>query len=413
MIVVTIDTLRADHLDLYGYPKDTAPFIRSLGEQSAVFTNAFSTSSWTAPATASLFTGRYPVFHGVTMGIHAHRRIAEQVEKEGKASIELNRIPDELALLPEVLGRAGYATFGVSTNLNVGHEIGFDRGFDRFKRKNMASAEYVRDRLRSWRDEILASEPWLLYLHLNDAHAPYEGRAPWYQKSRDERQDVVAAYDSEIRYVDGILAEILGDFDAEGSALVLLLSDHGEEFWERGELGHRLSLHGEVNRVVFAVHGPAVGVRPSRREENVSLVDVLPTLVELLGIEGPAETDGVSLARLVRGNDEDGAVTETLRQRALIGHRVDETGSGRELWSAVRGAWKLIQEGPARQLYELSSDPGERLDRASEDPSIAKTLSDRVAALRSRASQVGDARVEISIDAGRLEALRKLGYVEE
>lgn len=197
VMFVTIDTLRPDHLEPYGYDQQTAPYIHSLGREGAVFTLAFSTSSWTAPTTASLFTGRHPAIHGVTMGIRAHRRMAKEVERDGVVELELNRIPDELTVMPELLRSAGYTTFGISTNLNVGEEMGLDRGFDRMEVDNMSSIEEVRAQLDRWLAEIAESEPWFVYLHLIDVHTPYEGRSPWYEPAGDERADVIASYDSE------------------------------------------------------------------------------------------------------------------------------------------------------------------------------------------------------------------------
>ena len=113
LIVIVIDTLRPDHLELYGYERPTAPFLARLGGESAVFLNAFSTSSWTAPATASLFTGQYPVRHGVTRGFHAAKERVREVEREGHSVLALNRMPRTTATLPERLRSRGYATFGL------------------------------------------------------------------------------------------------------------------------------------------------------------------------------------------------------------------------------------------------------------------------------------------------------------
>ena len=408
VVMITIDTLRPDHLDLYGYDTETAPFLRSLGEAGVVFDNAFSTSSWTAPSTASMFTGSTRRATGHDGHPPRHRRLQEKVAAEGAATLVLNRLPGGAPRLPQLMRERGYATYGVATNINIGEEMGFDDGFDEFKRKNMASVEYVRDRLETWSDDILSDPPFFLYLHLNDVHAPYEGEAPWYVARDDEREDTVAAYDSEIRYVDGVLREIVDRFDPEREGLVVVLSDHGEEFWERGELGHLFSLHGEVSRIPLIVYGPALGVKVRRIDDNVSLVDVLPTLLDLVGAAVPEGLDGVSLASAIRSD-----AAPALPERALFGHRVDEYGSGRELWSAVRGDWKLIEEDGRRRLYDLSTDPEELRDVASQQAEVAADLAVGVRALREAAPTDAPNTVELEIDDERLRALESLGYVEE
>ncbi len=179
LIVIVIDTLRPDHLELYGYERPTAPFLARLGGESAVFLNAFSSSSWTAPATASLFTGQYPVRHGVTRGFHAAKERVREVEREGHSVLALNRMPRTTATLPERLRSRGYATFGLATNPNTGHEIGFDRGFDRFERLKTNSAELVFDRLLEWESIIKERTPYFIYVHLNDTHPPWGYRRLW------------------------------------------------------------------------------------------------------------------------------------------------------------------------------------------------------------------------------------------
>lgn len=131
VVLITIDTLRPDHLGFLGYPRDTAPYLSSLARGSVVFRRAFSTSTWTAPATASLLTSRHPQDHGVRSGFFVDRKRASPA---GATAIRLPRLPDSMPTLPEFFHDHGYETFGITANVNVGPEIGFDRGFDHFAR---------------------------------------------------------------------------------------------------------------------------------------------------------------------------------------------------------------------------------------------------------------------------------------
>ena len=152
VVFVVLDTLRADHLELYGYGDSTAPFLARVGKQSAVFTRAFSTSSWTAPATASLFTGLYPTRHGVMLGFRA--KLRREAERATETTIRVGKLPSSVATLPEHMKRLGYRTYGIATNVNIGSAMGFDRGFDRFLNLTNEPAESVLKTLRGWQAEI-------------------------------------------------------------------------------------------------------------------------------------------------------------------------------------------------------------------------------------------------------------------
>jgi arylsulfatase A-like enzyme len=144
VVLIVIDTLRSDHLPFYGYKKNTAPFMSDLARQSVVFKNAFSASSWTSPATASIFTSLYPFQHGVLLGLMAILKANAE-----DPSIRVNRIPEEIETLPEVMKKNGFRTYGVSDNLNIGIKQGFTQGFDRFETFNYNGAPRVNDVLKS------------------------------------------------------------------------------------------------------------------------------------------------------------------------------------------------------------------------------------------------------------------------
>jgi len=412
VVFVVLDTLRADHLEFYGYRDSTAPFLNRVAEQSAVFTRAFSSSSWTAPSTASLFTGLYPTRHGVTMGFKAN--LHREVERTGETTIQVGKLPASVTTLPEFMKRLGYRSYGVATNLNIGSAIGFDRGFDRFVSLSGEPAETVLKTLRSWKSEIEAEPPYFLYLHLNDVHKPYTQRAPWFEESGDSRADTVSAYDSEIHYVDGVLEKMLELFDfapgGDRGGILVIASDHGEEFWDHGGDGHRFSLHYEVNRIALMLSGP--GIRPGVRSENVSGVDVLPTLLDLIGAPPPDLVDGRSLSPLLLSGSGEDALRAELGSRPLLAHRAHRHSPDKELWAVVVGPWRLIVTPDGSQLYDLRSDIQEIRDLSGIETQQVAVLQAELDRFRA-ATPVERVETKVLLDSEDLRALRALGYVED
>jgi len=399
VVVVLIDTLRPDHLELHGYERATAPFLAELARGSAVCRNARSSSSWTAPATASLLTGLYPLRHGVTLGVRAQR---EQGHGDADASLPFQRLPEDVPTLAERFGAAGYRTFAVTTNVNAGPTLGLLRGFDAARPIRGADAEAVAGAVEDWEARLRgAPSPYLLYLHFMDPHGPYHGHEPWYEHARDERTDIVNAYDSEIRYFDRAFRAIHERMGWDENTLLVLLSDHGEEFWEHGRLGHGFGLYRELNDILFMIGGP--GVAPATIETPVSIVDALPTLAALAGLP-PAPGDGRSLAPLLA---DPARVPEALDGRVLFAHR---TGGTKHLWAALDGPWKLVEGPDGTALYDRRNDPEEDVDVSDRHPDVRDRLAARLA--EHRAPGIRDvARTRVDLDADTRAALEALGYV--
>jgi arylsulfatase A-like enzyme len=292
VVLIVLDTLRPDHLGIYGYDRETAPFLADWARRSVVFWRAFSASTWTAPSTASIFTSLFPIQHGVVEGMFVHDVRAREVAKTGRSSLPLNRIPRAVPTLPEILQAAGYQTVGVVSNVNVGPEIGFSRGFDRFDRLLDRDASELFARLRDWESDFDGTKPRFIYLHLNDIHGPYARRTPWFRASGTTLGDLRAAYDSEISYVDQVLGRMFDHFGWDENAIVVIVSDHGEEFMEHGELGHGLSLYRELLQVLLIVRAPGRGGEGRIVTGNVATLDILPTLVELVGLDLREEWEG-------------------------------------------------------------------------------------------------------------------------
>jgi arylsulfatase A-like enzyme len=404
VVLVVIDTLRADHLGFLGYQRETAPYLASLAASSAVFENAFSASTWTAPATATIMTGHYPTEHGVVENFFAHRERAKQIEMTGGAHIPLNRLPRSLPTLAERMRDAGYATYGLASNINIGRDIGFDRGFLHFDALVDEDASVLAARVADWSEEMLgAGDPYFLYLHFNDVHSPYHARPPWYIHAPSFREQQISAYDSEISYLDLELRRIGQLLAWDDRTIIVVASDHGEEFGEHGRTGHNFSLHDELMHTLLLIHGE--GVRPGRVAANVSTVDIVPTILGLVGVDADADLAGHSLAAA--------AVAEGWTGDVAFAHRLERDRSHeRHLWAVVDGPWKAIAGGAELELYNLEESRAELENLATEKPATAVALEERLRGFQRGAFEVENERIEVPLDQEALDRLRTLGYAD-
>ncbi len=408
VVVVLLDTLRPDHLGFFGNDQEPAPFLAELADGASVFRRCYSTTSWTAPAVASLFSGLYPTGetgHGILEGFMAFKRR----EQRGVSVdvLPLNRLPEEVTLMAELFKEAGWSTFGIVTNLNVGPEIGMDRGFDRFQLYRKDDASKVEETVFSWAEEIASSEPAFVYLHFMDPHVPYQKRAPWYAKPDSPLGEPVARYDSEISFLDEHLANIFGHFGWAEDAIVVIVSDHGEEFGDHGGSGHEFQLYSELNRVLMMVRIPGQDT-PSFVEANVSLVDVLPTLLALSGVEVPGGLDGMSLLPLLLDRRWAAAA---FHSRPVFSHRLKLSPAPQHLWSVIEGNRKLIFGPEGTELYNLDTDWKEQDNRWPEHNAEVEDLVRKLEAFRSRGFRVVE---KVRVGGKEISTLlQALGYIED
>jgi arylsulfatase A-like enzyme len=268
----------------------------------------------------------------------------------------------------------------------------------------------------AWRDEIRQSKPFFLYLHMNDVHLPYEKREPYYEKQVGKLNNRRARYLSEIAYVDEHLRKIYETLDLGKDTVLIVLSDHGEEFRDHGGLTHQDKLYIELNRVLMMVHAPVLGLEPRRVTLNVSLIDVLPTLVELTGgieSESLADRMGVSLVPALVMSERTAGLIETLRQRTLFAHRVNREESQKPLWAATLRHWKLIENGDrGLELYNHRRDPTEGRNLYSPHADgIATKLIESLEEFKTVGLSAEPGRVEVEVDPKLEKELRSLGYV--
>jgi arylsulfatase A-like enzyme len=427
ILVLLVDTLRADRLGCYGADPSPSPTLDRLAADGVVFEQAIAQASWTMPSVATLMTGLHPVSHGVVAGSHPG---AAQLGFGG--DVDPAFLAGAIPTLAEAAIRAGITTAGVSGNPVVSRATNLARGFETFvefgwdrERKHWPAAARINETFLRWL-KANGRHRFLAYLHYMDVHDPYrppdefrpappaEARprvvsgdvAPLALKIRQGAPPLPAAevghlralYDGEIRYWDGELARLLAAIDRD-STIVIVTADHGEEFQEHGKLKHGIHLYDELLRVPFVASGP--GLTPGRRvPEQVQGVDFFPTVARLLGLSVPPELPGQDV--LAATHAPRPAFSETRYGVAA--------GSETALFSLRTASWKLI-EAPALghfELYDLTRDPGEQANRypaAAEAAALAAQLA------HWRASAPPPPTVEAS-DPKLRAKLRALGYVE-
>ncbi|MBK8231209.1 MAG: sulfatase-like hydrolase/transferase [Candidatus Eisenbacteria bacterium] len=433
IILIVIDTLRADHLGTYGHHRPTSPALDRRAAQGAVFERAFASSGWTAPSFGSILTGTIAARHG------QGARTAEGDDARHRAPLG-----KELPTLAEQFAARGYRTAAFVTNPFLDRSLGAGRGFefylcapadnDRYRRADLG-VSLAAEWLERHRDE-----PTFLLLHFFDPHLDYDpapevrgrftdplardaGRTlpvEGVQAIRDDRtlslaarEFITAAYDEEILAVDAALDSFFARLEELGlkeRSVILLTADHGEELFDHGGFEHGHSLQQEILHVPFVLWGP--GVVPARHTEPVSLVDVFPTLLEAAGVPATPPVarnlDGLSLWPLVVGRTTRLEGPASSAPREIV---VSSTLQGEEQSALVVWPHKLIRtESGSSRLYQLDEDPRERQDLSAADPrrvsALARRLSHRLAvadSLRRRVSSV-------PIDPELHERLRSLGY---
>jgi arylsulfatase A-like enzyme len=399
VILIVVDGLRADHLTHAGYSRNTSPFLDGLASRSVLFENTISQSSWTKTSVASLLTSLYPEAHGVR-GVKS-------------------ALPDSLQLLPEVLKGHGYRTFAIHGNPWLEKRFGFDQGFDEFHfthwYKETFDASKVNARALRWLDEVSTGpEPFFLYLHYMDVHSPWKPSGD-FDRFGPEAAD---KYDGSILYLDSRLKELYDELKEKGVAentWIVVTADHGEEFGEHGniDVGHGLTLYREVLRVpLLFFHGQQQEALSGRRvRRQVRLIDVAPTILDLVGIPIPKEMEGVSLKANVVSVDEPSG--EDLEAISQVGG--NDGARDKDLFAVTTKEFKYIldfQSG-AEELYDLRADPEETRNVSDANPGLAREFKSK--ALRFRAIETARRQgvvPGVEIDEELREQLRALGYLK-
>ncbi len=427
LLLVSLDTVRADHLSAYGYAADTSPFLRELSSEGARLSQAYSASATTGPSHATIFTSLYPLAHGVL-----------------KNGMNLGAGP---ATLAELLGREGYETVGVASSFVLDARFGYARGFDRWEDDFDPSTSTVKaetwtgfdvtsgfdrraneatDRAVGWLETRSArSRPFFLFVHYFDAHGPYDPPEPYRSRfaggalaENSHDYPETALYDGEIAFADDQVRRLLGALGSQGlteNTLVVVTGDHGEGLMQRGVARHGVHIYDEGVRVPLIMRLPGVIPPALVIESPIPSVDLLPTIMELITGSAPMDErmQGVSFAAALRHG------AELMEERPVfLTRRHYQPGNidgveVRGMRYAVRlGKWKFFGDsdegGP--ELYDLLNDPGEQQNLVASAPREAAALRERLTRWRRENNSENVARVELS--EGDSERLKALGYVE-
>ncbi len=399
IVILVVDTLRADHLPFYGYTLKTTPFLAKLASQSIIFDNAYSASSWTPPSTASIFTSLYPFQHKVVMALQ------DSVE----VKIALNRIPERLETIAEFLKKQDYKTYAATDNINICKDEGFDQGFDMFVNHDYDTAEVVNGHVKEWAEDIKNQEKYFLYLHYNDPHHPLNKREPWYEKKEDSKENYISMYDSEISYADAHISELYDLLSWDKNTLVIFTADHGEELWDHDDMGHGYTLYNEVTRVPLFVYFPEDQRKTGRIQHNVSTMDIFPTIRAYLGLEPDPDHEGVSLLPLMKNPES------VKNERHIFSHldRKHKTRGDMLARSTVYRNWKWYRMEPHEgALFNLENDPGEKTDVSKENPAITADLAGKYRTFEKNCVKYDRETVDYYLDEKTKASLRALGYTQ-
>jgi arylsulfatase A-like enzyme/Tfp pilus assembly protein PilF len=393
LLLITLDTLRADYLSCNGSKKVHTPHLDRLARGGVNFTRARTSVPLTLPAHASIMTGNYPPVHGV--------------RDNGTY-----RLPDEQLTLAEILDGQGYETAAFIGAFVLDHHFGLAQGFDVYDEGNWGnvnvleglaaerSAEAVHDAFSNWLKARAGGRPFFAWVHLYDPHAPYTPPEPFRKRFADD------PYAGEIAYTDAVVGKIIEDLESQkllGSTLIAVVGDHGEGLGEHGEGTHSLLIYNSTIHVPMLLHFPGL-IRSGKTVEHLTrTIDLAPTILDYLRISQTVG-QGTSLRPLVEGKSPDEeilAYSESLYPSLNLG------------WSELRGLeagdYRFIL-APRSELYDLTEDPGERTNHIDSNPTMGVRLERSLASLmESMSGSVGQARQ--AVDPQTQEMLRSLGYI--
>jgi len=457
VLIYLIDTERPDHTSLYGYSRDTTPFLKKLGEQALVFEDCQVQAPRTKQSTASLMTSLYSYTHGI---IH-----------------DFDTIPKGSTTLAQQLRAAGYVTASIVANPFAGHITGLDRGFDyleewavvqRFRsdaHDRGTDSEAVNKIAFPWL-ELHKDEPFFLYAHTTDPHAPYRPPAGFEEKFANPKETAefdrnyksiggankyaggtvvsragckqagvnpdrfirraMDRYDGEILHNDASLEQLVDKLKQLGvldNTLIIVVSDHGEEFWEHGWTSHGHSLYQELTNGVFLMWNPKLIAKAGRIREPVQLIDVMPTVLDLVGAQIPEVVEGQSLGPLAKGQpfQRRGPVM-TSRFADPEAKKIGYVPENRiDAVALLDANWKLIYREKAKEvgvskveLYDRRGDRAETKNIAAQNPQQVDRMMTEVGKWMEAQKQIRrllGQGAKATLDKQTMDQLKSLGYL--
>jgi arylsulfatase A-like enzyme len=383
IILIVVDTLRADHLSCYGYHRNTTPNIDQLASNSVLFKNAIATAPWTLPSIASIMTSQYPSVLGVNENITA--------------------IDNRFPMLAEKLKELDYTTCGIVSHVLVAANLGFGKGFDYYSDKDFinhkeTSSAEITNKAASFLQKD-QQKPFFLFLHYFDPHyyyllhekynyyPSYTGKIRsghpildlWRMRQKLSEDDInylVALYDSEISFTDQYIGQLLSMLKKQNcfdNSIIIITADHGEEFMERGWIGHTITLHQELIRVPLIIKFPDKASQIV--DHPISLIDIVPTIYDKLGLQIPYSFDGQPLDLSQKKTTKTNPIFSETFYSLNYGSKPAEPIAFRSL---ILGQKKLIYDHlkDSKKIFNLSSDPHEQHNLLDQNRKEDKTLTD-------------------------------------
>ncbi|UCH33867.1 MAG: sulfatase [Armatimonadota bacterium] len=420
VLLITLDAQRADHLGCYGYHRETSPNIDALAARGVLFRQANANAPWTLPSFASILTSQFPMDHGATTPRRA--------------------LPGSNWLLPKIMQRHGYFTAAAIASGFVAPHYNIAQGFNRFvgdRFKDETTAHFRCMDSPPWVTDfglkflkVHRDQPFFLWLHYLKPHDPYLWQPkhrfldapptdlpeylslPWLTSHQDEltpkqMHEIVALYDGQTAYADSYIGQILGQLDRLGlreRTVVVLSSDHGEQFLQHGAFGHHRQIYQDELHVPLIIAAPT-SVKGGRSvDEPVQLVDLMPTLLDLCGIrEQVSGARGQSLMPLLTGRSG-------YREQDIVASvsEPDQSEDVELMRSIRRGDWKLLLKvrESKTELYDLAADPGEQHNLAGRGLDVERQLRNALSRYRRARSRPG---LKLSPETER--RLRGVGYL--
>ena len=392
VLLITLDTTRADRLGCYGYARAETPNLDILARNGVLFSNAYAPVPLTLPSHCSILTGTLPTYH--------------QVRNNGAYTLGAEQVT-----LAEVLKENGFQTAAVVASFSVDSRFGPGQGFDLyddnfqegvpFKALNSErKAEQVFEVFSSWLDRV-GTGPFFAWVHFFDPHAPYNPPSP-YRENFEERP-----YDGEVAYMDFMVGAVMNKVRAKGlldRTLVVIAGDHGEAFGEKGESGHGVFLYEMAVKVPLLLY--AEGRIPGQQviPQRVRLIDIMPTILDLVSIPAPPSVQGESLLPYVqkKKSEDLDCYIETFYPKENFGWS--------PLLGLISGPWKYIR-APKEELYDLNADPEEKNNIAGREQKIVAEMRSQLEqiVLASSSPASGGRRTPTAEEKARL---RSLGYVD-
>lgn len=410
LLIVTIDTLRADHVSAYGYAAPTTPRLDRLAAEGVLFEQAYAPATVTGPSHATLMTGRPPRALGVVRNGY--------------------RLPAGAETLAGLLKAGGWSTGAVVSAYPLRRHFGLGTGFDTYDDEFLVAESSTRGprwegrplgepydrrgdattrRAAAWLERHRRGDPFFLWVHYFDPHTPYDAPPEWRLTGSGGEASAHPGYDAEIRFADDAVGKLLGVLEARGHArdtLVVVTSDHGEGLGDHGELEHGPLVYEEAVRVPLIMRFPGRLPAGVRWRDPVEILDVAPTVLELLGLPPRPGFAGRSLVAAAHGSAR-GAPRLVVVQ-SEYDEAADETVFGVRQGQAKYIETRTGGSARRRELYDLASDPAERKDLSMVEPARVESLAAALSAWRRALGPVHASK----IDPADVERLRALGYAQ-